>query len=98
MHLQVHVTERTANSRQQVPNRLGGSRSIPKLDLIIERAVSTGRHIEESLCSGDGFARELALVRREHLPDPPDTIDHGVVEVECRIARAGEHIVAGIAA
>jgi hypothetical protein len=32
------------------------------------------------------------------LPNPPDTIDHTVVEVECRVARAGEYVVAGVAA
>ena len=98
MHLQVNVTERTADSRQQIPNWPGGPCSISELDLIIKRAVSAWWHIEESLRACNSFARELALFRRQHLPDPPDAIDHGVVEVECRIARAGEHIVAGIAA
>jgi hypothetical protein len=61
-HLQVNITERTTNSRQQIANRPGGSRSIPELDLIVERAVRAWWHIEESPCPGDTFVRELALV------------------------------------
>ena len=98
MYLQVNITERTTDSRQQIANRPGRSCSISKLDLVIERAVSTGRHVEEGLRAGNGFACKLTLVRRQHLPDPPDAIDHGVVKVKCGISRASEHIVAGIAA
>lgn len=96
MYLQVYVTERTANSRQQIANRPSRSRSKPELDLIIERAIGAGWHIQESLRTGNSFARELALIRGQHLPDPPDAIDHSVVKVEGRVARAGEYIVAGI--
>jgi hypothetical protein len=98
VHLQVYVTERPTDCRQQIANRPSRSRSISELNLIVERAVRAWWHVEESLRAGNGFARELTLVRRQHLPDPPDTIDHGVVKVERRVARAGEYIVAGIAA
>ena len=98
MHLQVNITEWTLHSRQQIANRPSRSSSISKLNLIIERAVRAGWHVKESLRAGDGFARELALVRRQHLPDPPDAVDHAVVKVECRVAGAGEHVVAGVAA
>jgi len=96
-HLQVHIAERTADSRQQVANRSGGSRSISELDLIIECTVCTWWLVQESLRSGDGIARELALVWREHLPDPPHTIDHTMMQIEHRVARAGKYIVTGIA-
>lgn len=95
--LQVNIAERTLHSRNQVTNRPSRSSSITELDLIIKRAVRAGRLVKESLRSGDGFARELALVRRQHLPDPPDAVDHAVVKVECRVAGASEHVVAGIA-
>ena len=98
MRLHVYVTERTADSRQQIANRPGGSSSISELNLIIEGAVSARWRVEESLRSGDSVARVLALVRRQHLPDPPDAVDHTVVEVECWVAWAGVHIVARIAA
>ena len=98
MHLQVNVAERTLHSRKQIANRPSRSSSISELDLIIERAISARWHVEESLRAGDGVARELALLRRQHLPNPPDAIDHAVVKVECRVAGAGEHIIAGIAA
>jgi hypothetical protein len=97
MHLQVHIAERTTDSRQQITNWPGGPCSISELDLIIERAVRTWWRVQESLCSGDGFACELAFVRRQHLPDPPDTIDHAVVQIKYWVARTGEHVVAGIA-
>ena len=98
MHLQVNITEWTLHSRQQIANRPSRSSSITELDLIIKRAVRARRLVKESLRSSDGFARELALVRRQHLPDPPDAVDHAVVKVECRVAGASEHVVAGIAA
>lgn len=97
MRLQVNIAERTLHSRQQIANRPSRTSSISKLNLIIERAVRTGWHVKESLRPGDSFARELALVRRQHLPDPPDAVNHAVVKVKCRVAGAGEHIVAGIA-
>lgn len=56
MYLQVNIAERTLHGRQQIPNRPGRSGSISELDLIIERAVSTGWHVKESPRSGDGFA------------------------------------------
>ena len=98
MRLQVNIAERTLHSRQQIANRPSRSSSIAKLNLIIERAVRAGWHVKESLRPGDSFARELALVRRQHLPDPPDAVNHAVVKVKCRVAGAGEHVVAGVAA
>lgn len=98
MRLQVNIAERTLHSRQQIANRPSRTSSISKLNLIIERAVRTGWHVKESLRPGNSFVRELALVRRQHLPDPPDAVDHAVVKVKSRVTGAGEHIVAGIAA
>jgi hypothetical protein len=40
----------------------------------------------------------LALDRRQHLPNPPHAVEVGVVQVEGGITRAGEDVVAWVAA
>jgi hypothetical protein len=94
----VHVTERAANSRQQISNWPRRPRSVSKLNQIFECAVRAWRVVEEGLCTSNRFARELSFIWRQHLPDPPDTINHGVVKVESWVTRAGEDVVAWITA
>ena len=94
---QVNVTKRPSHRRHQIPDLSRRASSIPKLDLIIESAIRTRRVVQESPRSSDGVVGELALARRQLLPNPPHAVDVGVMEVESRVARAGEDVVPRIA-
>ena len=95
---QVNITKRPSHRRHQIPDLSRRASSIPKLDLIIESAIRTRRVVQESPRSSDGVVGELALARRQLLPNPPHAVDVGVVQVEGGITRAGEDVVAWVAA
>lgn len=94
--LQVYVTERTMNSAQQIANFGRSSTSVEEVDIVVQGGVGAGRRVEEGVRAGDGGVAEDALFGVKHLPDPPDTIEHGMVQVEGGISGRGEDVTAWV--
>ena len=83
MQSQVDVAERPLGRAHEVTHGDGWAGSIAQVNRRVERRVSGWRDVKESI-----GARDLvfALGRVQHLPDPPGTVNHPVVEVEHGIA------------
>lgn len=94
--LQVDVAERTRQGAHQVLD-LAGLASPAKVDIVLKGGGVAGRDVEEGICAHEGRLAVLALLGVQHLPDPPHAVDHGVMQVECRVTGGGEDIVTGVA-
>lgn len=97
MHLQVDVAERTIEGAHEVLDLLLLA-SPAVLDVVVKGGVGTGGDVQEGVCAHQRKVAVHALGGAQHLPDPPDTVDHGVVKVEGRVAGRGVDITAGVAA
>lgn len=95
MHLQVDVAERTIEGAHKVLNLLLLT-SPAVLDVVVEGGVGTGGNVQEGVGTHQRKVAVHALGGAQHLPDPPDTVDHGVVKVEDRLAGRGVDITAGV--
>lgn len=95
--LQVDIAEWSGKCAHQILDL--SLRSNPtNIDIVIKCSLSTGRHVEESVCALHGILAVNTLLGVKHLPDPPDTVNHGVVQVESRITGRSEDISTGITA
>lgn len=96
-YLKVHITKRPSHRAHQILNLPLLRSHITKLNHILQRTVRTRRVVQERPCARNSVISELALVRRQFLPNPPHAVDVGVVQVESRVARGCEDVVTGVA-
>lgn len=92
LQLLIHIAEFTAlpsKSIKQLPER---NRRCVNTEVIkvIQGPIVTGRVIVNGERSRDGILPRCQVL---NLPDPPDTVDHAVVEEEGRVARGGKEVL-----
>lgn len=90
---QINVTKWASQGIKQIPE-LNLRSQRPQILNIIQRRIRRGRIIENS-SRPSNIGQTLGQMRG--LPDPPCTIQHAMVEPECRIARGRKKISAWVA-
>ena len=95
--LEVDVTERSCSGAQQVLDLKWRASGKANVDEVVDGGVGAGRVVQERPGAGDRRGPLGAVLGRQKLPNPPDAVDHGVVEVEGRVAGGHEEVAAGIA-
>lgn len=88
-HLNVNVAEITTLATHCIHQLSKNSRLARKaqVDFILKRALSVATSADSAANSGESGVEVLEL------PDPPDAVNHGVVEVEDRVAGGGEDVL-----
>ena len=96
LHSQVDIAERTINSAHSIPHSLGrdGAR-VAHIKHIIKGNSARRGLVEQGAGTRDGVE---AVEGVQVLPDPPDAINHGVVQVEGWVAGRNHEVAAGITA
>lgn len=89
LHSQILIAKRPAHRIHEIANRLAAAvgGKLAQADGIVEFELGAGRVVEEGSGAADGV---LARGRVDFLPEGPETVDLGVVQVEDGVARAGE--------
>lgn len=93
----VDIAQRPRRRFHQIRHDYGRASSVANVNRGAKRGVGGRGRVEKGACAGDaGLADACGAV--ELLPDPPDAVDHAVVEVEEGIAGGGEEIATGVSA
>lgn len=83
----VDVTEWSCKRVARITDGDWFSSNITQIYYVVQCGISAGRLVVDS----DGGANSILPVRDILvLPDPPDTVDHSVVEVEVWVAGGGK--------
>lgn len=93
LHLCVYVAKRPGKRVSSVSDSDGIHSHETQIQRIIQGSVSTRRLVVHS---NGGADRILPVCDILVLPDPPNTVDHSVVEVKIWVTRGGEKITSRV--
>lgn len=95
--LQVNITERPIRSTHNIFHTQSSFPSIPQVKRRLQRGIRTRRRVQKRARSSNPISAKRSL-RVQVLPDPPNAVDHRMVQIEGRVAGRDVEVSPWIAA
>ena len=84
--LKIDIAEGPGYGTHQIPHRQDAFSGVPRIDRRLQGCVCAWRSVKKGACARDTFRTECS-VGIQVLPDPPHTVNNGVVKIKDWIGR-----------